>query len=532
MKVFSSLERLFGDGPLPERERLEYYAVKGGSVCFQAVCSPARGSSLKIDAPADMTVDVFVVGDVPVEKDQDGSGWLLRGGKAGEYPDVLFPLGGGGAVKLPDRGGTLRLWFEARVGESAKPGIYDVKIYIKETDGESETAVRVRVPDLVLPPQKLKFTNWFHCDCLATHYGCGVFSPEHWRIVGNYMRFAAAHGMNMILTPLFTPPLDTAVGSERPTAQLVGVKKPAPGRYEFDFSLLDRWIDLSLASGMEYFELSHLFTQWGARHAPKVIASTPSGEKRIFGWETRASGETYRRFLSQLAPQLMTFLDNKGVIDRCRLHVSDEPGRGDLASYSRASGAVHELFPGLPTFDALSDPEFFERGLVDIPVPIESRYGDFSSVKTERWAYYCGGPNENDWLNRLIYFPGARIRGLGAALWQARADGFLHWGYDFWYTKGSTRAVDPYKETTAGSAFPAGDGFSVYPGEGGEPVPSVRLKNFRDGLTDMRVLDLLESMVGRKKAEELLASSAGTVPSFNDYPRSSDFYDGLAGLIG
>ena len=63
-------------------------------------------------------------------------------------------------------------------------------------------------------------------------------------------------------------------------------------------------------------------------------------------------------------------------------------------------------------------------------------------------------------------------------------------------------------------------------------MPSVRLKNFRDGLTDMRVLDLLESREGRKKAEELLASSAGTVPSFNDYPRSSDFYDGLAGLIG
>lgn len=31
--------------------------------------------------------------------------------------------------------------------------------------------------------------------------------------------------MNMLYTPLFTPPLDTAVGGERMTVQLVGMEK-------------------------------------------------------------------------------------------------------------------------------------------------------------------------------------------------------------------------------------------------------------------------------------------------------------------
>ena len=51
----------------------------------------------------------------------------------------------------------------------------------------------------------------------------------------------------MILTPIFTPPLDTAVGGERRTVQLVGITKTG-SEYSFDFTLLERWINLCIAS--------------------------------------------------------------------------------------------------------------------------------------------------------------------------------------------------------------------------------------------------------------------------------------------
>ena len=47
----------------------------------------------------------------------------------------------------------------------------------------------------------------------------------------------------MILTPIFTPPLDTAVGGERTTTQLVGIKTDGDA-YCFDFAKLDRWVEL------------------------------------------------------------------------------------------------------------------------------------------------------------------------------------------------------------------------------------------------------------------------------------------------
>ena len=42
---------------------------------------------------------------------------------------------------------------------------------------------------------------------------------------------AVAHGVNLLYTPLFTPPLDTQVGGERTTVQLVDVERQEKSRF-------------------------------------------------------------------------------------------------------------------------------------------------------------------------------------------------------------------------------------------------------------------------------------------------------------
>lgn len=54
---------------------------------------------------------------------------------------------------------------------------------------------------------KVPHTEWFHSDCLANYYGEEVFSEEYWRIVENFVKTAVKHRYNMLLTPIFTPPL-------------------------------------------------------------------------------------------------------------------------------------------------------------------------------------------------------------------------------------------------------------------------------------------------------------------------------------
>lgn len=159
----------------------------------------------------------------------------------------------------------------------------------------------------------LKITNWMHYDGIEAKHGVKLFDDGFYGVFEGYLREYVRAGNNMLLTPLFTPPLDTEIGGERRTAQLIGVTVAADGGYEFDFDELKRFGEFAFAHGIKYLEFSHLFTQWGGKCCPKIMAKTESGEeKKIFGWETASDSKEYLAFLDAFLPQLTGFVRKQG----------------------------------------------------------------------------------------------------------------------------------------------------------------------------------------------------------------------------
>ena len=128
-------------------------------------------------------------------------------------------------------------------------------------------------------------------------------------------------------------------------------------------------IDLCLARGVEYFEMPHLFSQWGAHATPKFVAEVDGAEKRIFGWETDALGAEYETFLSQFLPALVAYLREKGVEKKTFFHVSDEPNIENLEHYKACRELLSRYLGDLPLIDALSSYEFYRTGALKKPVP-------------------------------------------------------------------------------------------------------------------------------------------------------------------
>jgi hypothetical protein len=91
---------------------------------------------------------------------------------------------------------------------------------------------------------------WFHYDSLADYYNVEIFSERHWEIIESFMKTYVEMGMNTILTPIFTPPLDTVIGGERPTVQLVDVTREN-GKYTFGFDKLRRWCEMCRRVGVK-----------------------------------------------------------------------------------------------------------------------------------------------------------------------------------------------------------------------------------------------------------------------------------------
>ena len=533
-KLYHSLISIWPEAE-PQGEPLgEWILCKNEPFSFQLACRITDGSAkampffLRIHS--DLPVSLYQAACVPVfHSDVPG---LEPVPPLGMYPDILIPRRTDLPMTLQEKqeaSGKFRyvaegetnqlfaysdswqtLWLTVNEnGADAAPGKYTLRFELLDSMLEplGDCSMELTVLNTALPQQSLIYTNWLHCDCICDHYHVPLFSHRFFEILESFLEKAAKNGMNMVLTPCFTPPLDTAVGQERMTVQLVKIHQEE-GEYSFDFSLLKRFIDLCQKAGIHYFEHSHLFSQWGAHHAPKIVAEVDGTEKRIFGWDTDAAGAEYVRFLRCYLTQLRKFLEENRLTDKILFHISDEPKAEQLGSYRAAYAGIADLLEGFMVGDALSDPVFYESGLVPIPIARTKTAHLFAGKGDNIWCYYIGTDIEKRMCNRLIQLPRQRNRFLGTQLYRFRMRGFLHWGYNYYYGELSTGRFDPLRDPCGG--FPsAGTSYFVYPGEDGTAWQSIRQKIFGEGLQDQRALELLESLSGRDACEALLDAHFG-----------------------
>ena len=433
-------------------------------------------------------------------------------------PDPLYTIKNGEITAIHHQ--TRSLWIVIEPNEE-KLGTYPIvfKVFDTEDNLMAETCFTLEIIDAKLPEINIVNTGWFHGDCIAKLHDVEILSDKYFEIVEKYLKVYAKFGHNTILTPVFTPPLDTEVGEERPTNQLVEIVINK-GEYSFRFDNLKRWIDLCHKCGIKYFEISHFFTQWGAYHAPKIMALVDGVYKKIFGWETEALSEEYKRFLNIFLPKLTGFLRQEGVMQNCFFHVSDEPDVKHEEQYKNVKQILLSHVDSTQMIDTTMEYGFYEKGVISKPIVCNDYIHTFiERGAKDLWTYYCTAQGK-DVANRFMAMPSYRNRILGYQLYKYDIKGFLQWGFNFWFSKGSRTVLNPYLDTSADEAFQSGDAFVVYPLDAdGEVVCSLRLYVFNEGLQDMRALKLLESLSNKQTVHEMLEDIDG----FTSYPRNSQY---------
>lgn len=506
IRILNSLAKIFsGEEPDRAYDLTRLSGLKGERVSFQIAYFWDRETRWFIK-PAVISelasvITIRQVNNVPcdmpahIDRDDDYISYT-----PGLYPDLLTELKPQGADLIA--GQWRGLWVEIAIPSDCTAGVYAIEIEIQKDDkvlGSVKT--EIEIINAVLPKLPIPHTEWLHTDCLANYYSVEVFSDEYWRITENFIRAAVKRDINMILVPVFTPPLDTAVGGERRTVQLAGVIKHG-SEYSFDFTMLEKWIRLCINCGVEYFEISHLFSQWGAVAAPKIMGIADGSFTQLFGWDTKADGTEYRTFLNAFLPQLIETLSTMVDMDRVYFHISDEPELSQLSTYRAALMTVRDLLKGYKIIDALSNYAFYKEGLVEIPVCANNHIKPFLENRPEKlWTYYCTA-QYRDVSNRFIAMPSYRNRVYGLQLYKYKIDGILHWGYNFYNSLNSLYPIDPYRTTGADAAFPSGDPFVVYPKADGTVEESIRFMVHYEAMTDLRALYYLETLIGREKVME------------------------------
>lgn len=524
--IASSLEKVFYDEK-PKENIVPISMFQNETVSFQlAFCIEQSDEPVRVKVIKEhnerLNVHVRRVCSVPVVMPAYGDSddnYLRK--TAGLYPDRLEEMPEVPLLCVPQR--WYSLWVDVEA-ESLLSGEFPIKISLLAEDGTVFACAKQNITILkgLLPKQKLIRTQWLHCDALADAYRIPVFSEEHWTAIENFMGLAVKRGINTAFTPIHTPPLDTRVGSERRTVQLVSIKKDG-NKYSFDMSLLRRWIQMCERLGVEYFEMAHLFTQWGAKHAPKIRAFVNGKQETIFGWGTDASSEEYGCFLRQYIPAVKNTLKEMGVDKKTFWHISDEPNKEALDSYNAAKRQTEDVLKDEIVMDALSDYDFYNLGIVKRPIVANNHIEEFISKDVPQlWTYYCCV--QHKFVNNIfIDMPSVRNRSIAIPLYKNKIEGLLQWGYNFYYSQYSDYYVNPYCSTDADGWVPAGDPFQVYPGADFNPLESLRLMVTYHTMQDLRAMEWLEQLAGRAAVEQIIKKYLGEI-TFTKIPKNSEAY--------
>lgn len=505
-------------------ERFSYQLyLKAEKPLFASVSVESElAENIRIYCVKDAVMDTPVVGDTPIED------YITQ--EPGLMPDILVPIEESGSRLSVDEI-PRTLWVKVDIPANTKPGRYSVCVNLcfvhpgNDPVGDYCQRMDIEVLPVVMPEQKLIYTRWIYLDCIAQVHGAQIFSELHWDLIDQYIAAAADLGINMILVPVHTPPLDTEIGTARPCVQLVDIEK-AGDTYTFDFTRFRRYISICKKHGIHYYEIAHMFSQWGAKSAPNIMVSENGKAEYRFGWHVAANDSEYISFLKQYIVAIYCALEKEGISENTYFHISDEPSLDSMQAYKTAAEIIRPLIGNSKTYDAISDYAFYEKGLIECPVTSIHHIHTFLQHDIpNQWLYYCSSP-QTVYSNVFLAMPSYRTRILGFLLYKYNIKGFLHWGFNFYNACRSIYAINPYVTTSGDGAWPSGDPFIVYPGKNCV-YTSIRGEMTYEAVQDMNTCFALEGVIGRDKVVQMIDEAAGGNLRFDAYPQNNEFIEAL-----
>jgi hypothetical protein len=510
-----SLVKVFPDSPAAT-SKLEpaLVSARNGHVSLQVALRSQSHQVIhvRIIAPrfgrAALKVETYRVGIVKVNSHPTDTPLdeVVRS-EVGPYPDPLFPLD----KEIPlQESRTEALWLSVFTPGDVQPGIYRGVVEIDAGKHKLKLPFHVEVFDATVPKeQRLLVTNWlwFDHELMAKHYPQLKADPDrYWRVLENIGRTMAEYKQNVVLVPVRT----------LAKAQL------ADGAVQYDFALVDRWIEIFDKAGMaRMIEGGHLSGRLGGVYdSPYVIPTDLVENGQLVRKELPADDPRGEQNLREFLRQLRNHLKEKGWLGRYVQHVHDEPHGAEMPIYRRFVHIVSEELPGVPTLDAISLREDISaQEEVTIWVPrlgtFDDRLDAIAAHKAhggESWYYIALDPR-GKYLNRFIDYPTLKVRLLPWVNYRYGLTGYLHWGGNFW----TDRPFEDVQPDWGGGFFlPAGDDAIVYPDPEHDGVfVSERLEVLREGIEDYELL--MES--ARRTPERTDALARLVMPTFTEYVR-------------
>ncbi|HET9432071.1 MAG TPA: glycoside hydrolase domain-containing protein [Chitinophagaceae bacterium] len=389
------------------------------------------------------------------------------------------------AYLMPDRfeafdrfdlpGNTARpVWISIDIPATAIAGNYDGTIELRSEKQVKQLRLSLTVQDQVLAGPKdwaFQLDLWQNPWVIAEYYKVKPWGTEHVDLLKKHLKLYADAGGKFITTyAVHSPWADNSYMIE---GSMIDWIKKKDGGWKFDYSIFDKYVQLSMDAGINKAITIYTPIPWGERFRYR---DEGSGDYVTERWlPTSAVFRTnWRIFLTDLRKHL----EKKGWFKLTYLGINENAMEQTLAAIKVLKEHSKDwkiTYAGdwHPELDNLLDDYSCVYGKEPAMGDLQKR----TNKKQTTTYYVCCTPPKP---NTFVFSPPVEARWLG---WYASAygyDGLLRWAYDAW-------PADPVRDARH-VYWPAGDCFMIYPGG----QSSIRFEKMREGIVDFEKIRLLK----------------------------------------
>lgn len=400
------------------------------------------------------------------------------------------------------------VWVEMNIPSDAKAGIYTGTLKVKG-DGVEELTFNysLEVLDVTMPNSmdyEFDMELWQYPYSSAEYYGVEPFSEEHFAILTPIMTKYKELGGNAITTSIVEEAWGGQTYSRNPVRYPSMVKwtKKADGKFEFDFTNFDKWVQFNKDLGIGDKIVCYSMIPWG-NTISYFDEATSSIKSEVITAGTARYEEVWLQFLNKLVPHL----DEKAWFDDTYIGIDERPNMDKAFDViDKVKGRNAKPLKKAAAMDHFSESYKATTDRIDdLSVGSTAAKGSLQAYKNfvkER------NESEKEYKTTIYtcteHFPNSLALSMpGESYWTMMftaaqgATGYMRWAYDAW-------VEDPLRDTTHW-AFEAGDTFLIYPDEKNSATKgvksSVRLEKMSEGVRDINKLYLMQKEVPVLKAD-------------------------------
>ena len=509
-----------------------------GSVALYAARDDAQAAQILVRSPGPVSNVSVVTGtltaaggatipaaDVTVRREYNHPNIGKRGTGAMENP----PDGGNAyydaliddAPVTLGANSTLAYFYQVSVPAGQAPGVYSGTATVTGDGMSVPVPVTVTVYNVTIPPANqstFKMNNWFTSvgwdytgtpQAIPLEYGVQTYDPNWWTVIGNMAANAARHRNNVIY-------------ADFQALLIPGTTVDSSWHYTFDWTTFDRFVQVFIDAGaMQYLYTPTLIEPNPnpnlGRNSPVLDTLAPASGtsgpvKHVYcppnSGATAGCPDT-NAYLDQVFPALKAHLDAKGWTDRFYLSALDEPATQAEANaanwlyqkyganfpHPHTNEAHVGVFAGdesaLSTVTPLTAVQDNSGNLVGGYDHDKAHYQSLRLAGKDMWLYTAILP-QGDYMNRFISNHLDATRLLPWLAWKTGADGYLHWGWNYWVNGPDNTGAYSAADTFDGAQ--TGDNWLVRPDKAHYDIyDSLRSEAQTSGLQDYELLNLLKA---------------------------------------